>query len=113
MFLRLKINKLLFDSQLIDDNAYSFEFKSSYFVIKDSKQPRIAQHHKWGKLFTFNDRQIEVFNIIEARWALSKIWHARLGHPNYVCLKSLEDKKVINVVNLENAVLVVNLEFLL
>ena len=83
----------------MDHNACSFEFNSFCFVIKDSKQQIIAKGHKQRELFAFEDGQIEAFAAIKAQGAPSEIWHARLGHPNYAFLKSLENKKIINVSN--------------
>ena len=93
-----KIKKnLLSVSKLIDDNACSFEFNSSGFVIKDSKQQIVAKGHRQGNLFALEEGKIEALAAVNAKGVSSDIWHARLGHPNYAFLKSLENKKVINV----------------
>lgn len=67
------------------------------FVIKDFKQQIIAKGHRRRKLFALDKGYIEALVTTKTNGASSDVWHDHLGHPNYAFLKSLENKKVINV----------------
>jgi len=92
----LKKNLLLV-SQLTNDNDCIFEFNSNGFVIKDQKQRILAEGHKQGNLYALKGETFEALSTIKE--ASPDIWHARLGHPNFKFLQTLDNKKVINVSN--------------
>ena len=84
-------------SQLTDDLSCLVEFSSKGFLIKDLKTRKIlALGTKQGGLYILNDCHEALFST-RFKTTSETVWHKRLGHPQPLVVRFLNNKGLITV----------------